>query len=197
LGLREETCQASLKLAQEGKEGVEAYTRELERAHVDQLAQLTSYQVQSIGLQEAALASEMQRKKLEELDTAWRQKLAEREDTLWVKVEALGLLQAEANKLRVEKEFLEKQVVSKDSRIVELEREVQELTGRWRAHLTRASKRLWLRRLVRTRESMFQTAIPPTMSSTEKSCLSNWMTEPPTLSCHLYFCDFLFVLDNL
>jgi len=46
-----------------------------------------------------------------------------------VKVEALGLLQAEANKLRVEKEFLEKQLVSKDSRIAELEGEVQELTG--------------------------------------------------------------------
>ena len=60
-GLREEACQASLKLAQEGREGAEAYARELERAHVDELAQLTSYQVQSIGLQEAALASEMQR----------------------------------------------------------------------------------------------------------------------------------------
>ena len=89
-GLREEACQASLKLAQEGREGAEAYTRELERAHVDQLAQLTSYQVQSIGLQEAALASEMQRKKLEELDAAWRQKLAEREGALGVQVEALG-----------------------------------------------------------------------------------------------------------
>ena len=59
-----------------------------------------------------------------------------------MKVEALGLLQAEANKLRVEKEFLEKQLTSKDSRVAELEGEVQELTGRWRARLTRASKRL-------------------------------------------------------
>ena len=117
------------KRCQEGREGAEAYACELEREHVDQLAQLTSYQVQSIGLQEAALASEMQRKKLEELDAAWRQKLVEREDALGVKVEALGLLQAEANKLRVEKEFLEKQLVSKDSRIAELEGEVQELTG--------------------------------------------------------------------
>ena len=46
-----------------------------------------------------------------------------------MKIEALGLLQAEANKLRVEKEFLEKQLTSKDSRIAELEGEVQELTG--------------------------------------------------------------------
>jgi len=69
-GLREEAYQASLKLAQGGREGAEAYARELERAHVDQLAQFTSYQVQSIGLQEAALASEMQRKKLKELDAA-------------------------------------------------------------------------------------------------------------------------------
>ena len=120
-GLKEEASQASLKLAHEGREGAEAYARELEQAHVDQLAQLTSYQTQSIGLQEAALASEMQRKKLEELDAAWRQKLGERENALAVKVEALGLLQAEANKLRVEKEFLEKQLTSKDSRIAELE----------------------------------------------------------------------------
>ena len=71
----------------------------------------------------------MQRRKLEELDAAWRQKLGEREDALAAKVETLSLLQAEANKLRVEKEFLEKQLTSKDSRVVELEGEVQELTG--------------------------------------------------------------------
>ena len=100
-----------------------------EQAHAAQLAQLTSYQIQNIGLQEAALASEVQRRKLEELDAAWRQKLGEREDALAAKVEALSLLQAEANKLRVEKEFLEKQLISKDSRVAELEGEVQELTG--------------------------------------------------------------------
>ena len=71
----------------------------------------------------------MQRRKLDELDSAWRQKLGEREDALAAKVEALSLLQAEASKLRVEKEFLEKQLTSKDSRITELEGEVQELTG--------------------------------------------------------------------
>ena len=71
-----------LKLAHEGREGPEAYARELEQAHADQLAQLTSYQIQNIGLQEAALASEVQRRKLEELDAAWRQKLGEREDAL-------------------------------------------------------------------------------------------------------------------
>ena len=42
------------------------------------------------------------------------------------KVEALSLLQAEANKLRVEKEFLDKQLTSKDARVVELEGEVQD-----------------------------------------------------------------------
>jgi len=71
----------------------------------------------------------VQRRKLEEMDAAWRQKLGEREDALAPKVEALSLLQAEANKLRVEKEFLEKQLTSKDSRVAELEEEVQELTG--------------------------------------------------------------------
>jgi len=63
------------------------------------------------------------------LDGAWRLKLGEREDALTAKVEVLSLLQAEANKLQVEKEFLEKQLTSKDSRITELEGEVQELTG--------------------------------------------------------------------
>ena len=119
--LKEEASQSLLKLAHEGVEGAEAYTCELEHAHVDQLAQLTSYQIQSLGLQEAALASEAQRKKLEELDAAWRQKLSERENALAAKVEALSLLQAEANKLRVEKEFLDKQLTSKDARVAELE----------------------------------------------------------------------------
>ncbi len=101
----------------------------LEQAHAAQLAQLTSYQIQNISLQEAALTSELQRKKLDELDAAWGQKLGEKEDALTAKAEALSLLQAEANRLRVEKEFLEKQLTSKDSRITELEGEVQELTG--------------------------------------------------------------------
>ncbi|XP_068501441.1 uncharacterized protein [Phaseolus vulgaris] len=127
--LKEEASQSLLKLAHEGREGAEAYVRELEQAHAAQLAQLTSYQIQNIGLQEAALTSEVQRRKLDELDAAWRQKLGEREDALAAKVEALSLLQAEASKLRVEKEFLEKQLTSKDSRITELEGEVQEPIG--------------------------------------------------------------------
>jgi len=48
---------------------------------------------------------------------------------LAAKVEALSLLQAEANKLRVEKEFLDKQLTSNDARVAELEGEVQGLTG--------------------------------------------------------------------
>ena len=128
-GLKEKASQSLLKLAHEGREGAEAYARELEQAHATELAQLTSYQIQNISLQEAALTSKVQRRKLQELDAAWRQKLGEREDALAVKVEALNLLQTEANKLRVEKEFLEKQLASKDSRITELEGEVQELTG--------------------------------------------------------------------
>jgi len=127
--LKEEASQSLLKLAHEGREGAEAYARELEQAHADQLAQLTTYQIQSLGLQEAALASEAQRKFYEELDAAWRQKLSERENALAAKIEALSLLQAEANKLRVEKEFLDKQLTSKDARVAELEGEVQRLIG--------------------------------------------------------------------
>jgi len=135
-GLREETHQASLRLAQEGKEGAEAYAHEVEQAYADLLAHLTSHQIQNISLQEVARASEMQQKKLEELYAAWGQKLAETEGALAAKVEAFDLLQAEynrlhteANKLQVGKEFLDKQLASKDSRIDELERENQELTN--------------------------------------------------------------------
>ena len=71
----------------------------------------------------------MQQRKLEELYAVGSQKLAETEGALAAKVEAFDLLQAEANKLQVGKEFLDKQLASKDSRMNELEREVQELTG--------------------------------------------------------------------
>jgi len=128
-GLREEAHQASLKLAQEGKEGAKAYAHEVEQAYADLLAHLTSHQIQNIGLQKVARASEMQRKNLKELNVVWRQKLDESEGILGAKVEAFDLLQAEANKLQVGNEFLDKQLASKDSRINELEREVQELTG--------------------------------------------------------------------
>jgi len=53
----------------------------------------------------------------------------ETEGALAAKVEAFDLLHTEANKLQVGKEFLDKQLASKDSRIDELERENQELTG--------------------------------------------------------------------
>jgi len=135
-GLREEAHQVSLKLAQKGKEGADAYAHEVEQAYADLLGQLTSHQIHNIGLQEAALASEVQQKKHEELSAARGQKLAKAEGTLAAKVEAFDLLQAEndrlhaeANRLQVGKEFLDKQLASKDSRIGELEREVQELTG--------------------------------------------------------------------
>ena len=71
----------------------------------------------------------MQQRKLEELYAVGRQKLAETEGVLAAKVEAFDLLQTEANKLQVGKEFLDKQLASKDSRINKLGREVQELTG--------------------------------------------------------------------
>ena len=128
-GLREEAHQASLKLAQEGKEGAKAYAREVEQAYADLLAHLTSHQIQNIGLQEVARASEVQQKKLEELYAVRGQKLAETEGALAAKVEAFDLLQAQANKLQVGKEFLDEQLAYKDSRINELEREIQELTG--------------------------------------------------------------------
>ena len=62
-------------------------------------------------------------------------KLSEVEGELAAKTKALNLLQddhdkfqAEVNKLQVEKEFLEKQLATKDSRIEELEKANQDLT---------------------------------------------------------------------
>ena len=122
-------------MTQEAKEGAEAYAHEVEQAYADLLAHLTFHQIQNIGLQEVVHASEVQQKKLEELYAARGQKLTEAEGALTAKVEALDLLQAEckrlhtkANKFQVGKEFLDKQLASKDSRIDELERANQELT---------------------------------------------------------------------
>jgi len=135
-GLREETHKASLKMTQEAKEGAEAYAHEIEQAYADLLALFTYDQIQNIGLQEVVRAFEVQRKEIEELYAARGQKLTEAEGALAAKVEALDLFQAEcerlhteSNKLQVGKEFLEKQLASKDSRIDELERANQELTN--------------------------------------------------------------------
>jgi len=135
-GLREEAHQASLKMTQEAKEGAEAYANEIEQAYADLLAHFTYHQIQNIGLQKVVRAFEVQRKEIEELYAARGQKLTEAEGVLAEKVEALDLLQAEckrlhteANKLQVGKEFLDKQLASKDSRINELERANQELTN--------------------------------------------------------------------
>ena len=108
--------------------------REIEQAYADLLALFTYHQIQNIGLQEVVRAFEVQRKEIEELYAARGQKLTLAEGVLAAKVEALDLLQAEcerlhtkSNKLQVGKEFLEKQLASKDSRIDELERANQEL----------------------------------------------------------------------
>jgi len=154
------------------------------------LAHLTSDQIQNIGLQEVARASEVQQRKLEELYAVGRQKLAETENALAAKVEAFDLLQAEANKLLVGKEFLDKQLASKDSRISVLEREVQELTARWRACSTRASRRLWFKHLARTQGSMSRTVTLPTTPSMGKLCLLNWAIELQTLSLRLLLFTF-------
>jgi len=135
-GLREEAHQASLKMTQEAREGAEAYAHEVEQAYADLLAHFTYHQIQNIGLQEVVRAFEAQRKEIEELCATREQKLTEAEGVLAAKVEALDLLQAEckrlhteANKLQVGKDFLDKQLASKDSRIDELERANQELTN--------------------------------------------------------------------
>jgi len=67
----------------------------------------------------------------------------------------------------------------------------------WPTPSRRDSMRLWPRPPARTRGSTFLIAIPPTMSLTDVSCPSNWMTETPTFNRHFYFLCYIFPLAIL
>ena len=90
--------------------------------------------VKVADLEDAAKASEAEQKKLEAQCIDREQKLGKTEGELAAKIEAFLLLQAEngklqayVSKLQVGKEFLDKQLATKDSRIEELEKSNKEL----------------------------------------------------------------------
>jgi len=97
--------------------------READQKHVDLLDSMAPLQAEVAELRVVA-----------ENSKALGVKLSKMEGELAAKTEALNLLQdehdkfqAEVNKLQVEKEFLEKQLATKDSKVEELEKANQDL----------------------------------------------------------------------
>ncbi|XP_068492114.1 uncharacterized protein [Phaseolus vulgaris] len=131
---QEEAYKASLKVAQKSKEEANKRLHEVGQAHAELLNQVVPLRVKVADLEDVAKASEAQQKKLEAQCVNREQKLGKTEGELATKTEAFLLLQAEndklqadVSKLQVEKEFLDKQLATKDSRIEELEKSNKEL----------------------------------------------------------------------
>jgi len=119
----EDANQASLAETRKVEEAATLRQREADQKHADLLGSMASLQAEVAELREVA-----------ETSKALGVKLHEVEGELAAKTEALNLLQAkhdkfqdEVNKLQVEKEFLEKQLATKDSKIEELEKANQDL----------------------------------------------------------------------
>jgi len=125
-------------------------------------------------------------------------KLGETEGELAAKTEALNLLQAatdkfqaEVNKLQVEKEFIGKQLATKDSKIEELEKANKELLDDMPVLLMRGSKRLWPKPRAKTQESTPPTATLATTSLMERWFPSTLGNEQHLLVLHVP-CNFVF-----
>ncbi|XP_068503723.1 uncharacterized protein [Phaseolus vulgaris] len=119
----EDANQASLAETRKVEEAATLRQCEADQKHADLLGSMAPLQAEVAELREVA-----------ETSKALGVKLHEVEGELAVKTEALNLLQAkhekfqdEVNKLQVEKEFLEKQLATKDSKIEELEKANQDL----------------------------------------------------------------------
>jgi len=138
---QEEAYKTSLKLAQEAKEETAKQLHAAGQAHAELLSQAGSLHAKIADLEAAVTASEAQKKELEDQLKRLEDQCIDREKSLGktegelaAKMEALNLLQsehskfqAEATKLQVEKEFLEKQLVTQASKIGELVKSNQEL----------------------------------------------------------------------
>ena len=114
-------------MAQKAKEEANKRLHEVAQANAELLNQVVPLRVKIVDLEEVAKASGAQQKKLEAHCVDREQKLGKTEGELAAKVEAFNLLQAEVDKVQVEKEFLDKQLATKDFRIEELERSNKEL----------------------------------------------------------------------
>ena len=119
----EDAYQASLVETRKVEEAATLRLREADQKHADFLGSMAPLQAEVAELRMVA-----------ENSRALEVKLGETEGELAAKTEALNLLQAEndkfqaeVNKLQVEKEFLEKQLATKDSKIEELEKANQDL----------------------------------------------------------------------
>ncbi|XP_068463849.1 uncharacterized protein [Phaseolus vulgaris] len=119
----EDAYQASLVEIRKVEEAATLRLREADQKHADLLGSMAHLQAEVAELRVVA-----------ENSRALEVKLGETEGELAAKTEALNLLQAEndkfqaeVNKLQVEKEFLEKQLATKDSKIEELEKANQDL----------------------------------------------------------------------
>jgi len=129
LGRQNVVYQASLKLAQEAKEEADRQLGEAIELQADFYVRDVSLQVQITDLQDMAEASEELQKDMEDQCYGQAERLEWMEEEKATQAKALGLLQVdhdklqtEVNRLRGEKEALEKQVASGDSTIEELEK---------------------------------------------------------------------------
>jgi len=119
----EDVYQASLPENRKVEEAATLRLREADQKHADLLGSMAPLQAEVAALREVAKSSK-----------ALGVKLNEVEGELVAKIETLRLLQAEhdksqaeVNKVQVEKEFLEKQLATKDFKIEELEKANRDL----------------------------------------------------------------------
>ncbi len=124
---QEDAYKTSLRVAQEAKEEASKRLHEVAQANAELLDQVVPLRAKVADLEDAAKASEAHQKKLEAQCVDREQKLGKTKGELAAKTEAFlllqaenGKLQADVSKLQVEKEFLDKQLATNDSRIEEL-----------------------------------------------------------------------------
>ncbi|XP_068473401.1 uncharacterized protein [Phaseolus vulgaris] len=140
LGCQNETYQTSLKQAQESKAEAERQLAEALELQADFYTREVALQVRLTGLQEMVEADAEVQKDLKDRCCEQADKMERMEGEMATQDKAMGLLQAdydklqvEASRLRVEKEALEKQVASGDAAIEELEKDkkalIQEMAG--------------------------------------------------------------------
>jgi len=131
---RDEASQASLQLAEKAKEETEKQLAEAAKLQADFLARETTLQIQVTGLQGTVETCKEITKGLEDRYREQASELERMKGETATQAKAMGLLQAdrdklqvEVSRLRVEKEALEKQVASGDTVIEELEKDKKAL----------------------------------------------------------------------
>jgi len=134
LECQNEAYQTNLKLAQEAKEEAEKQLAEAMEFQADFYTREVTLQVQVTGLQGMVEAYEEVQKDLKDRCCEQADEMERMEGEMATQAKALGLLQAdhdklqiEVSRLRVEKEALEKQVASGDATIEELEKDKKTL----------------------------------------------------------------------